>query len=64
MNALMLPLVLGFLVMLAFKALPPEHRLTGPYAWLVVAVSVLTAGAAASMAASPAHTCLPVPESG
>ena len=44
MNALMLPLVLGFLVLLAFKALPPEHRLTGPYAWLVVAVSVLTAG--------------------
>jgi len=46
MNALMLPLVLGFLVLLAFKALPPEHRLTGPYAWLVVAVSVLTAGLA------------------
>ncbi|MDE2451708.1 MAG: divalent metal cation transporter [Gammaproteobacteria bacterium] len=44
MNALMLPLVLGFLVLLAFKALPPEHRLKGPYAWLVVAVSVLTAG--------------------
>ena len=44
MNALMLPLVLGFLVLLAFKALPPEHRLTGPYAWLVIAVSVLTAG--------------------
>jgi NRAMP (natural resistance-associated macrophage protein)-like metal ion transporter len=44
MNALMLPLVLGFLVLLAFKALPPEHRLKGFYAWLVVAVSVLTAG--------------------
>ena len=44
MNALMLPLVLGFLVMLAFKALPPEHRLRGPYAWVVVAVSVVTAG--------------------
>ncbi|MBW4052858.1 MAG: divalent metal cation transporter [Proteobacteria bacterium] len=44
MNALMLPLVLGFLVALAFKALPPEHRLRGPYAWLVVAVTVLTAG--------------------
>jgi len=44
MNALMLPLVLGFLVLLAFKALPPEHRLAGPYAWLVVGVSVLTAG--------------------
>jgi NRAMP (natural resistance-associated macrophage protein)-like metal ion transporter len=44
MNALMLPLVLGFLVLLAFKALPAEHRLTGPYAWLVIVVSVLTAG--------------------
>ena len=44
MNALMLPIVLGFLVLLAFKALPPEHRLRGPYAWLVIAVSVLTAG--------------------
>jgi len=44
MNALMLPLVLGFLVALAFKALPPEHRLRGPYAWVVVAVSILTAG--------------------
>ncbi len=43
MNALMLPLVLGFLVALAFKALPPEHRPKGPYAWLVVAVSGLTA---------------------
>lgn len=44
MNALMLPLVLGFLVLLAFKALPEEHRLRGPYAWLVVSVSILTAG--------------------
>jgi Mn2+/Fe2+ NRAMP family transporter len=44
MNALMLPLVLGFLVLLAFKALPPEHRLRGPYAWVVVAVSIVTAG--------------------
>ena len=44
MNALMLPLVLGFLVALTFKALPSEHRLKGPYAWVVVAVSVLTAG--------------------
>jgi Mn2+/Fe2+ NRAMP family transporter len=44
MNALMLPLVLGFLVLLAFKALPAEHRLRGPYAWLVIVVSVFTAG--------------------
>lgn len=44
MNALMLPLVLGFLVALAMKALPPEHRLRGAYFWVVVAVVVLTAG--------------------
>ena len=44
MNALMLPLVLGFLVALAFRALPPEHRLKGLYAWVVVGVAVLTAG--------------------
>jgi Mn2+/Fe2+ NRAMP family transporter len=44
MNALMLPLVLGFLVLLAFRALPPEHRPRGLYASLVIAVSVLTAG--------------------
>ncbi|MGC8518292.1 MAG: NRAMP family divalent metal transporter [Steroidobacteraceae bacterium] len=44
MNALMLPLVLGFLVALAFRALPPEHRLKGVYAWVVVAIALLTAG--------------------
>ena len=44
MNALMLPVVLGFLVLLAMKALPPERRIRGVYAWCVVAVSVLTAG--------------------
>jgi Mn2+/Fe2+ NRAMP family transporter len=44
MNALMLPLVLGFLVLLAFRALPAEHRPRGAYAWIVVSVSVLTAG--------------------
>jgi Mn2+/Fe2+ NRAMP family transporter len=44
MNALLLPLVLGFLVALAFRALPPEHRLKGLYAWVVVGVAVLTAG--------------------
>lgn len=44
MNALLLPLVLGFLVALAIYALPPEHRLRGWYLWLVVAVSILTAG--------------------
>ncbi len=44
MNALLLPVVLGFLVMLAFKALPPERRLRGVYAWIVVGISLLTAG--------------------
>lgn len=41
-NALMLPLVLGFLVALAVKALPSEHRLRGGYFWLVLTVVVLT----------------------
>lgn len=44
MNALLLPLVLGFLVALAVKALPAEHRLQGGYFWVVVAVVTLTAG--------------------
>ncbi len=44
MNALLLPLVLGFLVLLAFKALPAAHRPAGLYAWVVVGVSLLTAG--------------------
>jgi Mn2+/Fe2+ NRAMP family transporter len=44
MNALMLPVVLGFLVLLAFRALPAEHRPSGIYAWIVVGVSLLTAG--------------------
>ncbi len=44
MNALMLPVVLGFLVLLAINALPDEHRLRGFYAWVVIAVSLLTAG--------------------
>ncbi len=44
MNALMLPLVLGFLILLAIRALPEAHRLRGLYRWIVIAVSVLTAG--------------------
>ncbi|APZ42789.1 NRAMP family divalent metal transporter [Acidihalobacter ferrooxydans] len=44
MNALLLPLVLGFLVALAIKALPEAHRLRGWYLWVVVTISVLTAG--------------------
>ncbi|MGH8110806.1 MAG: hypothetical protein ACREPL_02530 [Rhodanobacteraceae bacterium] len=44
MNALLLPLVLGFLVLLAFRALPPEHRPRGLYAWIVIGISLVTAG--------------------
>ncbi len=44
MNALMLPVVLGFLVLLAIKALPVEHRIRGFYAWIVIGVSLLTTG--------------------
>jgi NRAMP (natural resistance-associated macrophage protein)-like metal ion transporter len=42
MNALLLPLVLGFLIALAIKALPEAHRLRGPYLWVVVIVSTVT----------------------
>ena len=42
MNALLLPLVLGFLIALAVYSLPPQHRLRGAYLKLVVAVAVLT----------------------
>jgi Mn2+/Fe2+ NRAMP family transporter len=44
MNALMLPLVLGFVIALALRALPASHRLSGGYLWLVVAVSAVVCG--------------------
>jgi NRAMP (natural resistance-associated macrophage protein)-like metal ion transporter len=44
MNALLLPVVLGFLVVLALRALPGPHGVHGPYRWVVVGVAVLTAG--------------------
>jgi len=44
MNALLLPMVLGFLIALAIFALPPDVRLQGWYKWVVIGVSVLTAG--------------------
>jgi Mn2+/Fe2+ NRAMP family transporter len=44
MNALLLPLVLGMLIALAAKALPPAHRLRGVYLWVVIAVATLTCG--------------------
>ena len=43
MNALLLPIVLGFLFLLACKALPEEYRLSGFYAWLVGIVLLVTA---------------------
>ena len=42
MNALLLPVVLGFLIALAVKALPEAVRLKGWYLWLVVAVAGVT----------------------
>jgi len=42
MNALLLPLVLGFLIALAARALPEKHRLRGWYLWVVIAVASLT----------------------
>jgi len=42
MNALLLPIVLGFLIALAIRALPEEHRLKGVYMWVVIIVSTLT----------------------
>jgi NRAMP (natural resistance-associated macrophage protein)-like metal ion transporter len=42
MNAFLLPLVLGFLIALAVKALPEQSRLKGWYLWLVIGVSAGT----------------------
>jgi Mn2+/Fe2+ NRAMP family transporter len=42
MNALLLPLVLGFLVRLAMVTLPPAQRLRGWYLWVVVIVCTIT----------------------
>jgi Mn2+/Fe2+ NRAMP family transporter len=42
MNALMLPLVLGFLIALAITALPPAYRLRGWYKYVVIVVAALT----------------------
>lgn len=43
MNALLLPIVLGFLYLLA-RRLPEPYRITGIYAFLVVAIITLAAG--------------------
>jgi len=42
MNALLLPIVLGFLFLLARKALPAEHRLKGLYGFLVGVILLIT----------------------
>jgi Mn2+/Fe2+ NRAMP family transporter len=44
LNALLLPIVLGFLYALALRALPDPYRLKGPYAVVVGAVVFVTAG--------------------
>ena len=44
MNALLLPLVLGFLVALACRALPPRLALRGTYRWVVIVLATITAG--------------------
>ncbi len=43
MNALLLPIVLGFLFMLGLKALPDAYRLKGAYAWIVGVIVFVTA---------------------
>ncbi|HQT46374.1 MAG: NRAMP family metal ion transporter [Acidocella sp. 20-63-7] len=42
MNALLLPIVLGFLVRLSMVALPAAHRLKGWYMWVVITVCTIT----------------------
>jgi hypothetical protein len=42
LNTMMLPLVLGLLIALAIKALPPARRLRGWYLWLVVIIVATT----------------------
>jgi Mn2+/Fe2+ NRAMP family transporter len=44
MNALLLPLVLGFLVLLAARVLPERHSLRGFYLWVVAATCAITSG--------------------
>jgi NRAMP (natural resistance-associated macrophage protein)-like metal ion transporter len=43
MNALLLPIVLTFLYLLARKALPDRYRLAGRYRWVVLIVIAVTA---------------------
>jgi len=42
MNALLLPLALGLLILLATRALPEDKRVKGAYKWVVYAIAGLT----------------------
>jgi len=44
MNALLLPIVLGFLLALERKALPPEHRMRGAYRVICTTLCVIVIG--------------------
>jgi Mn2+/Fe2+ NRAMP family transporter len=44
MNALLLPVVLGFLLLLEAKALPPEHRMRGWYKYTTWALCLVVIG--------------------
>jgi len=43
-NVFVLPLVVGFVIVLAATCLPSVHRLSGWYLWLAICLSVLTCG--------------------
>lgn len=43
-NAFMLPLVLGFLIALAARALPEQQRLRGAYLWILAIASAIACG--------------------
>jgi hypothetical protein len=45
----LLPVVLGFPLALEAKALPREHRMRGPYRWLVTGLCALVMGFGPSM---------------
>jgi Mn2+/Fe2+ NRAMP family transporter len=44
MNALLLPIVLGFLLILERKALPPEHRMRGAYRFACTTLCLIVIG--------------------
>jgi Mn2+/Fe2+ NRAMP family transporter len=44
MNALLLPIVLGFLLLLERRALPPEHRMRGPYRAVCTGLCLIVIG--------------------